>query len=69
MKSQLIGKDPDAGKDGGQEEKGTAEDGVAGWQSRLNGHEFEQALEMVKDREAWCPAVHGITESQTRLRD
>ena len=31
--------------------------------------EFEQALEMVKDREAWCPAVHGITESQTRLRD
>ena len=44
MKSQLIGKDPDAGKDGGQEEKGTAEDGVAGWQSRLNGHEFEQAL-------------------------
>jgi len=52
VKSQLIGKDPVAGKDGGQEEKGAAEDGVAGWQSRLSGHEFEQALEMVKDREA-----------------
>ena len=44
MKSQLIGKDPDAGRDWGQEEKGAAEDGVAGWQSGLNGHEFEQAL-------------------------
>ena len=52
VKSQLIGKDPVAGKDGGQEEKGAAEDGVAGWQSQLSGHEFEQALEMVKDREA-----------------
>ena len=31
MKSQLIGKDPDAGKDGGQEEKGVTEDELVGW--------------------------------------
>ena len=40
-KSWLIGKDPDAGKDWGQEEKGTTEDEMAGWHHRLNGHEFE----------------------------
>ena len=40
-KSQLTGKDPDAGKDGGQEEKGTREDEMVGWQHQLNGHEFE----------------------------
>ena len=42
-KSWLIGKDPDAGKDWGQEEKGTTEDGIVGWHRWLNGHEFEQA--------------------------
>ena len=40
-KSWLIGKDPDAGRDWGQEEKGTTEDEMAGWHHRLNGHEFE----------------------------
>ena len=43
-KSQLIGKDTDAGKDWGQEEKGVAEDKMVGWHHRLNGHEFEQTL-------------------------
>ena len=43
-KSQLIGKDPDAGKDWGQEEKGTTEDETVGWHHQLDGHEFEQAL-------------------------
>ena len=41
VKSWLIGKDPDAGKDWGQEEKGTTEDEMAGWHHQLNGHEFE----------------------------
>ena len=41
-KSQLIGKDPDAGKDRGQEEKGATENEVVGWHHQLNGHEFEQ---------------------------
>ena len=39
-KSWLIWKDPDAGKDWGQEEKGTTEDGMVGWHHRLNGHGF-----------------------------
>ena len=38
--SWLIWKDPDAGKDWGQEEKGTAEDEVVGWHQRHNGHRF-----------------------------
>ena len=41
MKSWLIGKDPDAGRDWGQEEKGTTEDERAGWHHWLNGYEFE----------------------------
>jgi len=40
-KNWLIGKDPDAGKDWGQEQKGTIEDEMAGWHHRLNGQEFE----------------------------
>ena len=43
-KNWLIGKDPDAGKNWRQEEKGTIEDEMVGWHHRLNGHEFEQAL-------------------------
>ena len=41
-KSQLIRKDPDAGKVWRQEEKGTAEDEMVGWHHQLNGHGFEQ---------------------------
>ena len=40
VKSSLIGKDPDAGRDWGQE-KGTTEDEMAGWHHRLDGHGFE----------------------------
>ena len=43
-KSQLIGKDPDAGKDGRREEKGATEDEMVGWHHRLDGHELEQTL-------------------------
>ena len=45
-KNWLIGKDPHAGKDWGQEEKGTTEDEIAGWHHRLNGHGF-----------GWTPGV------------
>ena len=45
-KSWLIGKDPDAGRDWGQEEKGTTEDEMAGWHHWLDGHEF-----------GWTPGV------------
>ena len=43
-KSWLIGKDPDAGKDWGQEEKGKTEGEMAGWHHRLNGHGFGWSL-------------------------
>ena len=42
-KSWLIGKDPDAGKDWRQEQKGMAEDKVVRWHYQIDGHEFEQA--------------------------
>ena len=63
MKSWLIGKDPDAGKDWGQEEKGAAEDETAGWHDQLNGHEFEQT---VGHRGAWLAEVHRVSKSRTR---
>ena len=44
VKSWLIGKDPDAGKDWRQKEKGIIEDEMVGWHHRLSGHEFEQTL-------------------------
>ena len=42
-KNWILGKDPDAGKDWGQEEKGTTEESMLGWNHWLDGHEFEQA--------------------------
>ena len=69
VKSLINGKDPDAGKDWRQEKKGMIEDEMVGWHHRLNGHEFEQTLEIVKDREAWCSAAHGVTKSWTQLGD
>ena len=43
-KTRLIGEDPDAGKDWGQEEKGTTEDEMVGWHHWLSAYEFEQIL-------------------------
>ena len=43
-KSPLTRKDPDAGKDRRQEQKGTTEDKMVGWHHQPDGHEFEQAL-------------------------
>ena len=41
MKNRLTGKDPDAGRDRGQEEKGMTENEMAGWHHLLDGHVFE----------------------------
>ena len=64
-KSWLIGKDPDAGRDWGQEEKRRTDDEMAGWHHRLDGHEFEWTSGV-----EWTPgvhAIHGVTKSQTQL--
>ena len=42
---------------------------MIGWHHRLSEHEFEQILGIVKDRKAWCAAVHGVAKSWTRLSD
>ena len=45
------------------------EDEMVGWHHQLDGLEFEQALGVGDDREAWCAAVHGVERSWTRLSD
>ena len=64
MKSRLIGKDPDDGKDQRQEEKGMTEDEMVGWHHQLDGHEFEQAPGVSDGHGIWCAAVHGAAKSQ-----
>ena len=66
-KSQLIGKDLDARKDWGQEENWATEDKMVGCHHPLNGQSLSKLWEAVKDGEAWCTAVHGITKSRKRL--
>ena len=66
VKSQLTGKDPDAGKDWGQEEKGVTEDEMVGWHHRLNGREFEQTPGNTEGQESLaCWSLWGFTESDT----
>ena len=70
MKSCLTGKDTDAGKDRGQEEKGATEDEIVGWHHhRLMDMSLSKLQQTVKDREAWHAAVHGIAKSQTQVSD
>ena len=78
VKSWLIGKDSDAGRDWGQEEKGTTEDEVAGWHHQLDWvNSIESASpthlnelwELVMDREALRAVIHGVTKSRTWLND
>ena len=68
-KSLLIGKDPDAGRDWGQKEKGTTEDEMAGSITDLMDMSLNEFWELGMDREAWRAVIHGVERSQTRLND
>ena len=65
-KSWLSGKDSDAGRDWGQEEKRTTEDELDGI-TDLTDVSRSELRELVREREAWRAVIHGVTKSWTRL--
>ena len=67
--SWLIGKDSDAGKDWGQEEKETTEDEMVGWHHQHNGHGFLWTLGVGDGQGGLACWVHGVTKSQTWQSD
>ena len=67
VKSWLIWKDPNFGKDWGQEENGTTEDEMVRWHHRHNRHEFGWTPGVGDGQEAWHAAVHGVTKSWIQL--
>ena len=65
-KNWLTGKDPDAGKDWRQRDKGSTEDEMIGWHHQLDGHEFEQALGVADGQGSLvCCSPWGCKESET----
>ena len=69
VKNRFIGKDPDAGTDWRQNEKWMTEDETVGWHyvHHLVDMSLNKLQEIVKDRETWSRAVHGVPKSQTQL--
>ena len=58
-----------AGRDWGQEEKGTTEDEMAGWHHDLMDVSLSELRELVMNREAWRAVIHGVAKSRTQLSD
>ena len=68
-KTQLIGKDLDAGIDWGQQEKGVAEDEMVGWHHWRIEMCWNKLRETVEDRGAWHATVYGVMRSRMQLSD
>ena len=66
---KLTHKDPDAGKDRGQEEKGTTENEMVGWRHQLYRHGFGWTLGVGDGQGGWRAAIHGIAKIRTQLNN
>ena len=62
-----TGKNSDAGKSWGQEEKGMTEDEMVGWHHHKMDMSLSKLWELVVDRKAWHTEIHGVAKSQTQL--
>ena len=69
VKSWLFWKDPDAGKNWGQEEKGTTEDEMVGGITDTMDMSLGELKGLVMDRETWHTVVHGVAKSWTHLSE